>query len=664
MPYPGRWCCGTIEIQAKGDRRAMATETAIEQKQKEAKASDPLRESAAAPSHMNSANEGSHRTALLVALALIATTAALYARTLHDGFISYDDYDYISSNPLVRGGLSWHGIAQAFTSTDQANWFPMEWISLMGTSQFFGVTPWAYHLTNLALHCFNVALLFLLLYKATDRMARSATVAALFAVFPLNVEAVAWATERKSVLSVFFLLLALAGYGWYVRKPSSLRYIAVAAPLALGLMTKAWLVTAPFALLLLDYWPLQRFDRAGPSDSSGREQESALNLVLEKIPLFLMAFATTAMGVYAARTGGAFAIATAHAPFSLRFENALWSYFAYVLKALWPAHLAILYPFPLHLFPWRQMAAAATFLLGVTGLAWALRKKRYLLIGWLWFLGILFPVIGLIQTGTQSMADRWAYLSFVGLFVAAVWGIADLAENLHLPRVALSAVTGIVLGAYGWIAFVQAGYWLNSFTLLAHAVEVTKANGPARVNLGVEYEHAGRPDLAFEQYEQAIVDTPNLSTAHFNLARMLDQQQRPIEAASEYQQTIANTNVAHEIAEAHTGLGTIYFNMNLPEKALDEFSAALAADPAQVYPRIDRGMIEYREGKLEGAREDFTRAVQILPTPMTWFTLGRVLEDQKNWGAAVSAYRAALQMNPNLPDAQAHLQTALQQISR
>ena len=623
------------------------------------RASPPRQE--AAPAANTSAGGASNQTTILIALALIAATAALYARTLHNGFISYDDYDYISANPLVRGGLSWHGIVQAFTSTDQANWFPLEWTSLMATSQLFGIAPWAYHLTNLGLHCLNVALLFLLLQKATGRLARSATVAALFAAFPMNVEAVAWATERKSVLSVFFLLLALAGYGWYVRKPSTIRYLAIAVPLALGLMTKAWLVTSPFALLLLDYWPLDRF---GDAKSTHREQASFLNLVLEKVPLFLLACATTAMGLYAARAGGAFAIATAHAPFSLRLENALWSYLAYVLKGLWPSRLALLYPFPQHLFPLWRMVAAASFLLGVTAIAWADREKRYLLTGWLWFLGILFPVIGLIQTGTQSMADRWAYLAFIGLFAAAVWGLADLAAGLRLPRTAVAALAGIVIAAYAAIAFVQTGYWLNSFTVFAHAVEVTKANGPARVNLGVEYERAHRPDLAFQQYEQAVADTPNLSTAHFNLARMLDQQQRPIEAVAEYQKAIANTNVPHEIAEAHTGLGMIYFNMNLPGQALDEFSAALVADPMQVYPRIDRGMIEYREGKLDAAREDFTRAVQILPTPMTWYTLGRVLEDQKNWEPAANAYRTALQMNPNLSDAPTHLQTVLQQISR
>lgn len=609
--------------------------------------------------------ETNYRLILWIVIALGVTTFAVYVRTLHNGFISYDDPDYITNNPLARQGLTWHGIAYAFRTFDQANWFPLEWVSLMATSQIFGMNPVAYHLTNLVLHICNVVLLFLLLQKATRKTARSAMVAALFAVFPLNVEAVAWATERKSVLSVFFLLLALGAYGWYVRRPGFGRYSAIVVLFGLGLMTKAWLVTLPFALLLLDYWPLHRFGGATEEATGyGNSTRAFGRLVLEKVPLIVMSFATVIVGIYAARVGGALSISSARTPFSLRLENALWSYLAYILKGIWPAGLAIIYPFPQHSYPAWKIACASIFLLGVTALVWRARSKRYLLVGWFWYLGVLFPVIGLIQTGTQSIADRWAYISFWGLFVAIVWAVADLSRKLRLPRALIAATAGAVLLAYACVAYAQTAYWHDSIALYSHALAATKANGPVRVNLGIQYEEAGRPDVAYEQYRQAVVDMPSLGIAHYDLARLLARQGQPIEAIAEYRLAISNTAVPHEIADAHVGLGAIYVGMNLTAKATEEFTAALAANPNAVYALVDRGMIEFRQGNLEIARQDFTRATQILPTAMTWYTLGLILEDQGNSKAAVQAFGAALRMNPDLGDAKAHLRTLVGEPSR
>ena len=596
------------------------------------------------------------RLTVWIAVALAVVTFAVYFRTLHNGFISYDDYDYISSNPLVRQGLTWHGIAQAFTTFDQSNWFPMEWISLMATSQFFGLSPAAYHLTNLLLHIMDVILLFLLLQKATGRVARAGIVAALFAVFPLNVEAVAWATERKSVLSVFFLLLALAGYGWYLKRPGVARYAAIAIPFALGLMTKAWLVTFPFALLLLDYWPLYRFGKRGSQDAPEAAPPAIFGeLVVEKIPLFFMSFATVFIGIRAARAGDALAISAAHAPLGLRFENALWSYLAYILKGLWPARLAIIYPFPQHLYAARQIVCAAIFIVVVTILVWRARAKRYLLVGWLWYLGVLFPVIGLIQTGTQSMADRWAYISFWGLFAAAVWGLADFAARVHIPRAVTAALAGAVIVAYACVSFVQTRYWFDGLTLYTHALAVTQNNGPVHVNLGVEYERMGRFDLAFQQYSEAVDATPDLGIAHFNLARLLAAQHKFIEAAAEYELAIKNTEVPHEIDEAYVGLGSVYVEMNLPTRAIQDFTTALAANPDDVYALLDRGMIEFRQGDLADARKDFSRSVQIMPTPGTWYVLGTIFEQQGDIPDAIHAYQSALSMNPNLTQARQRL---------
>jgi tetratricopeptide (TPR) repeat protein len=603
-----------------------------------------------------------YRLVAWIALALGVVTFAVYLRTLHNGFITYDDPDYITNNPLVRQGLTWHGIAQAFKTFDQGNWFPLEWISLMGTSELFGTNPAAYHLTNLILHAFNVVLLFLLLEKATGKAARSATVAALFAVFPLNVEAVAWATERKSVLSVFFLLLALGAYGWYVRRPGFVRYLAILVFFALGLMTKAWLVTFPFALLLVDYWPLHRFGAQEPSAAGDSGTSTGFGrLVIEKIPLFGMSFASTIVGVYAARSGDALSISAAHAPFVLRFENALWSYLAYVLKGVWPAKLAVIYPFPQQFYPAWKITCAGLFLLGVTALVWRARQKRYLIVGWLWYLGVLFPVIGLIQTGTQSMADRWAYISFWGLFVATVWGLADFTRKMSLPRAATAAAASAILAAYACTSYVQTGYWHDSIALYSHALAVTKVNGPIRVNLGTEYSRMERTDLALEEYRQAVVDMPTLGVAHYNLGRALAERQDLIGAESEYRLAIANTGVPHEIADAYVGLGAIYVQMNLTAKAIEEFTLALSADPNDAYALLDRGMLEFRQGDLDAAGKDFLRSTQVAPTPLTWYTLGVILEAERNPTAAIHAYESALQLDPNLRNAQSRLQVLLEQ---
>jgi protein O-mannosyl-transferase len=596
------------------------------------------------------------RPILWIGASLGVATFLVYLRTLHNGFITYDDADYITNNPLVRQGLTWHGIAYAFRTFDQANWFPLEWISLMGTSQIFGMNPAAYHLTNLILHICNVILLFLLLQKVTEKTGRSATVAALFAVFPLNVEAVAWATERKSVLSVLFLLLALGAYGWYVRRPGLGRYLAIVVLFGCGLMTKAWLVTFPFALLLLDYWPLYRFGgTAEQVDAHENSLRAFGGLVIEKVPLMVMSLAVIIVGIHAARAGGALSISTARAPLSLRFENALWSYLAYIFKGIWPAELAIIYPFPQHSYPIWKIACAGLFLLSVTTLVLRAHSKRYLLVGWLWYLGVLFPVIGLIQTGTQSIADRWAYISFWGLFVAIVWTLGDVAARLRVPRAVMFAMAGTILLAYACLSYIQTGYWHDDIALYSHALAVTRQNGPVRVNLGIQYEKVGRPDLAYQQYRQAVLDMPSLGIAHYNLARLLAGNQQLIEAIAEYRLAIANTGVPHEIADAHLGQGAIYVEMNLPMRATEEFTEALAANPDDVYALLDRGMVEFREGKLDMAQRDFTRATQLVPTAMTWYTLGLVLEDQGNNKEAVQAFDTALQMNPNLNDAKSHL---------
>ena len=597
------------------------------------------------------------KPAALITLGLITLTFLIYLPTLHNSFVNFDDDFYIYANPHVQQGLTWHGVVWAFTSTEGGNWLPATWLSFMSTASLFGISPFAYHATNLLLHILNVVLLFLMLGKATGQLARSTVVAALFAVFPLNVEAVAWATERKSVLSTAFFFSALFAYGWYTRRPSVGRYLAVVVAFALGLMTKAWFVSFPFALLLLDFWPLARLGTNEQGETNRLSFGAVFTrLVWEKIPLFLMAFADIAIAIWAARKGGAFTIATARAPFTLRFENALWSYFGYIKKALWPTSLAIVYPFPTQLFAIWKVLFAATFLIAISAVVWLCRRHRYLITGWLWFLGVLFPLIGFVQTGPQSMADRWAYLSFLGLFVVAVWGLSDWFATVKIPRAAIAGVTAGVLTAYGAIALVQTTYWRDGFTVFSHAVAVTGVNGPARVNLGAQYEQMGRMDLAMAQYQQAVLDMPTLSTAHYNYARLLDDNNRQPEAIAELNLALENTTEPAELARVHNNLGSIYSRQGHRDEAFSEFSLAIDCDPTNVYALLNRGMSEYNKHDLGSAEQDFYRSVQQQPTPMTWYTLGMIREEEGKPEGAREAYEAALHLKPDLTDAAERLQ--------
>jgi protein O-mannosyl-transferase len=587
---------------------------------------------------------------LLLAFALVAVTALVYARSLRNGFINYDDPDYISQNFRVQQGLSWENAVWAFTTTSQGNWHPLTWLSLMATTQVLGPKPFGFHFVNLLLHIVNVLLLFFLLQKATGFLLRSAAVAALFALLPLNVEAVVWATERKSVLSTTFLFLTLIAYGWYAGKPSSGRYLTVAAFFALSLLSKSMMVTLPFALLLVDYWPLDR------ARISVTELGRWLALGAEKVPLLVISLGDTAMAIYAGHRGGALSAYNGSAPLWLRGENALWSYVAYLLKAVWPSRLAIIYPFPQHGLPAWKIATGALLLLGVTAAVWRWREKRYLLTGWLWFLGTLVPVIGIVQTGPQSIADRWAYVSFIGLFAMVVWLVAEGDARHLIPRAALACAATLVLCAYASISHAQIAYWRSSYDVFSHAVAVTTGNGYAENNLGIALAYEmGRPDLAALHYKAATELTPELPTAHYNYGIALENARRFEEAQREYELAIQYSWNGEQAAQAHNNLGTLYVKRNQPAAAFSEFTAAIHSDPDYDYSYLNRATLEYREKNLDAAQQDIERATQLLPTAGTYFWLGQVLEEKGDWGGAAAAYENVLRLNPNFHRASARL---------
>ena len=594
-----------------------------------------------------SANAGS---SLIISLLLFVATLILYIPAFNNGFVNYDDPAYVTSNPHVLQGLSWSNVKWAFTATVEANWHPLTWISHMGDVQLFGTNPRGHHAVSVLLHGLNVVLLFLVLKRATGCLLRSAMVAALFAVHPLNVECVAWVAERKSLLSILFLLLALAAYGWYVSKRGLGRYALVLLLFALGLAAKPMVVTLPLLLLLWDFWPLQRI-----AFDSGKYWPTALLLIAEKIPLFALSAASSWITLYAQRSGGALG-STELLPLGQRIENAIHSYVAYLGKGIWPSGLAVFYPHPGGYLPLWQVALAGVLILAITGLVWSYRNRhRYLLTGWLWYLVAMVPMIGIVQVGRQAMADRYAYLPFVGLFIAAVWGGAEVFELFKLSSFAGGAIAAAVLIAYASMSFLQISYWRNSYALFSHALAVTSHNGIAEDNMGTALMAMGRPDLAMPHFEAAAEYVPQLSTAHYNLG-VLQQQQGHVDVAkSEYQLALKYGTDPTEIAQAHSNLGFLLMGLNDPKAAEQEFSAALQINPAKQNSLLGRGMAEYRQGKLDAAVDDLFRASRLGPMAAVDFWLGRALEDQGKREAAAAAYEAALQIAPDMAEAQQRL---------
>jgi len=581
----------------------------------------------------------------LLGLLLFFGTAALYVPALKNGFVNYDDPAYVTQNPQVAEGLTARSLAWAFASTAEANWHPLTWISHMLDVQAFGMSPEGHHAQSVFWHAVNVVLLFLLLTKATGFAGRSAVVAALFAAHPLNVESVAWIAERKTVLCTFFFLLALGAYGWYAKRPRAGRYLLVAIVFALALIAKPMAITLPFALLLIDFWPLQRF----PATSFER-------LSIEKIPLFLLSVGSAVITVYAQRAGGAVG-SDQLLPLPIRCKNAIFSSWIYLQKAVWPSRLAVFYPHPEASLELWKVVAAAVVLIGITALFWRLRHRRYLMVGWLWFLGTLVPVIGIVQVGRQAWADRYAYIPLWGLFVIAVWLASAAANRFSLSRAAQVAVASAVLLACSVATHIQIGYWRNSYALFTHAIEVTQANPIAEGNLGSALMEMGRPDLAQAHLERAIQLMPTLAAAHYNLGMLWHRENELEKAAAEYQLAARYASDQREAPQSHNNLGVLLSQTGRKDEAAAQFTQAISANPQEQNSLIGRGMIEYDSGRLDAALQDFAQAAQVAPSAPADYWQGRVLQDKGELAAAVVEYQAALKIAPEFADAQVRLQS-------
>jgi len=596
------------------------------------------------PSESLAPSSFSNKKTRILALLLLAYTLVVYDRASHFLFLNYDDNHYVYENPHVRAGITWATLRWAFTSFYFANWHPLTWISHALDCQLFGLNPAGHHLSSILLHAINVVLLFLLLARSTGKAGSSFFVAALFALHPLNVESVVWIAERKSVLSTMFFFLTLGAYGWYALKPCWKRYLAVAGLLACGLASKPMLVTVPFVLLLLDYWPLGRIQGwSARSEALAIRQSPIGKLFLEKLPLLLLVGASTVITLGAQRASGA--VGTQAFPFGARLENAVYSYAMYLWKTIWPTNLTLFYPYFGHsLAPW-QVGAAALLLAAITAVVLKLRSRGYLLTGWLWFLGTLIPVIGLVQVGNQGMADRYGYIPLIGAFVMVTWLAAEWAEKKM--SLALRVVPAIcVLIALAATTFRQIGYWRDSLEVWSHALKVTQHNFVAEDNMGVALAQLNRVDEAYPFFVRAAQDEPNDPVARLNIASYLSQHKRTAEAVQQYELALHLGAEPGLLAATYSNLGSAYIELGDDAKARASFEQAVRINPDQASAWQGMAYLSQKQGNLEEAINYFARAVELQPSDQGYLQLARVLLQANHRAEAQAAYEQALRLAP------------------
>jgi protein O-mannosyl-transferase len=618
-------------------------------------------------------------------------TTFIYRPVRNHSFIILDDETYVAKNIHVNQGFSIQNIIWAFTTCHAANWHPVTWLSHMLDSQLFGLNPGQHHLTNLFFHVLNTVLLFVVFNMMTAMIWPSAFVAALFALHPLHVESVAWISERKDVLSAFFFMLTLWSYDGYVRSASKWRYGLVLFFFTMGLMSKPMLVTLPFVLLLLDFWPLHRFSfqhsGAGLTDPQG---VSTLPLILEKIPLFFLSAISCWITFYAQKHGGALN-SLEFIPITSRIANALISYSTYIIKTVYPVNLTCLYPHPVVFF-WWQVAGALLFLGMISFIAFRLMKKHpYVLVGWLWYLGALVPVIGLVQVGRQVMADRYAYIPLIGLFIIITWGMWDVSATWRYRKIGRATFLVVVISLLMTFTYKQIPYWKNSITLFEHAIKVTpnsyvlydylgyalddlghkdeaiihylhalRINPDSvetRVDLGNALEKLGRTDEAISHYLHALQINPALAEAYFNLGHALYKQGHIDEAVTHYLHAL---QIQPDFEQAHVNLGDALDKQGRTDEAISHYLQAIQINPDSARAYLNLGNAFFKQGHIDKAIIHYLKALQIQPDFAEAFnSLGVARIHQGHIDGAIENFREALRIKPDNADAKNNLNNAL-----
>ncbi len=588
---------------------------------------------------------------------LIAAILVVYWQVGNHAFISLDDEGYITDNPMVRQGLSLSGLAWAFTTMHAGNWHPVTWISHMVDVQLFGLNPSGHHLENVALHAVNAVLLFLLLNKVTRRLWRSIVVAALFALHPLHVESVVWAAERKDVLSTLFMMISLHIYVGYVNKPNLMRYGLLSCAFALGLMSKPMLVTMPCILLLMDYWPLDRYASCQTGTNPDPFVKTFLSLVCEKIPLFLLAVASGIVTIHAQYKGNALST-LANTSLVLRVGNAFVSYVNYLKKMFWPWDLAIFYPFPESVPVWQPLCSAA-LLFAISYVVFRERRRHpYLIVGWAWFIITLLPVIGIIRVGLQSLADRYSYVPLTGVFVMLVWGVADTSKSWPARRSALALVTAAVLLASIAIARQQVSYWQSNTKLFIHALQSTRDNFVAHCALGRELTMQGRFEEALYHFSESERIAPwhdyglmYQGICLYNLGRF------NAAAVKFYDAIMQNPSSA----PAYENLGITLAQLNKTEEAIENFRMALKLNPTSAVGHYNLGLALGKSGKAEEAITHYYWALKANPNyPECHNSLGEELVRVGRLDEAEAHFSNLLRISPDNKQAKLNLQRVVQ----
>jgi protein O-mannosyl-transferase len=515
------------------------------------------------------AKSSRHWANICICICIAVLTWLVFGQTLRHDFVNYDDPRYVYENTRITGGLSISGIAWAFTHIHAMNWHPLTTISHLLDCQLHGLNAGWHHFTNVLLHSLAAILLFLALQQMTGAVWRSAFVAAVFAIHPLRVESVAWIAERKDVLSGVFFMLTLLAYVHYTRAPSLRRYLVVSLVFVLGLMSKPMLVTLPLVLLLLDYWPLCRI---GGHTSNARRQ--LLTAILEKIPLIALSAVSSFVTLLVQKGAVGW---TEQLPIAARINNAVVSYVAYIWQMLWPVRLAVFYPHPEHRLPLWVIISSLLLLVSITAIAIALRRQQpYLMTGWLWYLGMLVPVIGLVQVGWQARADRYTYLPQIGLYIAITWAVTHLTALWRHQRTILRAVAILVIGVVSLRAWVQTSYWRDSETLFRHALAVTVNNDVAENNLGIIFLGQGKVDEAIPLLQAAVDLRPDNSPAHENLAKALLQKGQVSDALIHYRKLL---DLQPDNIEVHNIVGTVLTQQGRVGEGVEEWQKVLAIQP-------------------------------------------------------------------------------------
>jgi Tfp pilus assembly protein PilF len=589
-------------------------------------------------------------TPLWLAFALILVTVLTYVPVRNYDFVSYEDVQYVTQNDQIAGGLTRQSIQWALTTDRAGYWVPLTWLSHIVDVELYGHrVPGPPHVTNALLHIINTLLLFGVLRRMTAGLYESAIVAGLFAVHPLHVESVAWIAQRKDVLSALLWMLTLWAYDGYVRRRGSIRYVLVVLVFALGLMAKPILVTLPFVLLLLDVWPLRRVRLESGQGSIW------LRLALEKLPLLVLAIASSIVTVVFSAQRGSVGGLDAF-PIQMRMANAVVSYATYIRDMFWPANLAAFYPY--ESFSALRVAGSAAVLSAVS--FFVIRNARahpYLLVGWLWYLGTLLPVVGLVQSGTQSRADRFTYLPLIGLFIMMAWGIPHLLARWRYRTMALAVAGVVLIGASAFAARRQVHYWENHFTLWERALEVTDGNFVAHNILGLALSDSGRLDEAIGHYREALSIRSEYAEGHNNLGIALARQGRSDEAVSEFRKAVGIPN-AH--AEMYYNLGHVLADQGKIDEAIAQYNEALRIDPSYVPAHTKLADAFFLQGRMSEALSRYREALRINPSfAVAHNNLGVALSAQEQYEEAIVHYTAALRLKPDFADAHNGLGTVL-----